>query len=66
MPEVNVVEFAEKVERLCAFLLDQLEATSDDVIVIKRLQEDAADLQAQNPTATQATLKGLADFMHRP
>lgn len=41
-------DFAERVERLCQFLLtktNQTEMNSDDVAVIRKLKEDAADFQ---------------------
>lgn len=51
MPEkqidVDVKDFARRVERLCDFLLDKIDVKdgSPDVIVIQKLKDDAADLQ---------------------
>jgi len=62
MPDqINVTEFAGRVERFCDFLLSQDNATSDDVNVIQKLKEDAANLQFQVDKTL--TLKGLDEYM---
>jgi hypothetical protein len=60
--KVDIRAFAERVERLCEFLLDQTDKDgSDDVVVIQKLQEDAADIQAENTEAL--SLSGLDNYM---
>jgi len=59
--KINVTEFAERVERFCDFLLAQDIVTSDDVNVIQKLKEDAANVQFQ--VETNITLKGLDEYM---
>lgn len=55
--------FAERVERLCDFLLQGLEADgSPDVVILQILKEDAADLQNITKNAN-ISIKGLDDFM---
>mgnify|MGYP003575378356 CR=1 FL=1 len=42
---MHVKEFAEKVERMCEFLLDKVPEGSDDRVEIIKLKEAAGDLQ---------------------
>lgn len=59
--EIN--DFASRVERLCEFLLIGMKKHgSNDVVIIQKLQEDAANLQftTSNPSLG---IDGLADFM---
>lgn len=42
---MHVKEFADKVERLCAFLLDRVPPGSEERVEIIKLKEAAADLQ---------------------
>ena len=47
--EIEIKEFAQRVERVCDFLLakasDAGETGSDDILVIEELKNDAADIQ---------------------
>jgi hypothetical protein len=61
---VEIREFAQRVERLCDFLLNQVDAENSgkpDVLVIKDLREDAADIQFNRVDITK--FDGLDDFM---
>ena len=61
---VEIREFAQRVERLCEFLLTSLDAKDSgttDVLVIKKLREDAADIQFNRSDITK--FDGLDDFM---
>lgn len=45
---VDIVEFAERVERVCDFLLDKVPKDgSADVLLLQQLKEDAANIQFQ-------------------
>lgn len=65
--EIEITDFARRVERLCDFLLSQVKGTeesgSDDIGVIKELKEDAANLQFNNVALVSNTVKGLDTFM---
>lgn len=65
MPSTRAVDiraFAERVERLCEFLLDKVDKDgSDDVVAVQKLQEEAAEIQAENVSAF--PLSGLDDYM---
>jgi|RhiMethySRZTD1v2_1073278.scaffolds.fasta_scaffold35197_13 hypothetical protein len=63
-PTVNdIVVFAERVERLCDFLLDGLEKDgSHDVLVIQKLKEDSADLQSIKKNVN-VSIEGLDNHM---
>lgn len=62
--EVNISEFAERVERLCNFFIDQAKRDgSDDIKVIQELKEDAANLQFSKEQRVTETLDGLAAYM---
>ena len=42
----DIQKFAERVERLCEFILEGVEKDgSPDVVVLQQMKEDAADLQ---------------------
>ena len=61
---LDIKEFAERVERVCDFFLDQAEKDgSDDIRVIQQLKDDAADIQA-DPAPIKRVLLGLNDYMH--
>lgn len=68
MSEVNVQTFAERVERLCDFLLSKMgEETgrigSDSQKILEDLKDDAANIQMFGARMTTKTLDGLSDFM---
>lgn len=57
----NIREFAEKVERLCDYILGGVNKDgSEDVVAIQRLKDDAADLQQ---IKRNVSIEGLSDFM---
>jgi hypothetical protein len=62
--KVEIRKFAEKVERLCDFLLSKydLKDDSSDIKVIEDLKEEAANIQFGWAAALE-TLDGLDDFM---
>ena len=66
LKQIEIKEFAKRVERLCDFLLAQVtdkeELGSEDILVIKDLKEDAADLQFDREHISH-TVKGLDSFM---
>lgn len=69
MAEVDVKKFAERVERLCDFLLDRLSEDegrtgSDDQKILEDLKDDAANLQMFGSRMSAKTLSGLHDYMH--
>ncbi len=64
----NIREFAERVERLCDFLLSKKRDEghvdgSDDIRVIQDLKEEAADIHMKGSVPTEETLEGLAAYM---
>lgn len=66
--DLNIKEFAERVERLCDYILSRLSAEqarsgSKDVMVLERMKEDAADIQFDRVSLTENTLLGLYDHM---
>jgi len=63
--EIDIQEFARRVEQVCDFLLDRIPEKdgSADIRVIQDLKEDAADLQHSTRTIGQGTLSGLKDYM---
>lgn len=68
MPQyVNITKFAERVERLCDFVLDKLKdetgRRSEDINVIKDLKEDAANIQFNRSGSASETFTGLHDYM---
>lgn len=61
---VEIRDFAQRVERLCDFLLHQVEVKDSgttDILVIKKLREDAADIQFSRVDITK--FEGLDNFM---
>jgi hypothetical protein len=66
MPTVTVndiINFAERVERLCDFLLVGVEMDgSPDVVVIQDLKKDAADLQFLKKNVN-VSIEGLDNHM---
>jgi hypothetical protein len=65
---IEIIRFAERVERLCDFLLDRLgeekqRDDSNDLKVIFDLKEEAANLQMVGGTPATETLGGLYDYM---
>lgn len=61
---VNIKDFAERVERLCDFLLDKVEKDgSDDVIELQDLKKDAADIQFIT-TNKHVSIDGLHSYIH--
>ena len=59
----DIKTFAERVERLCDFLLAGLEKDgSDDVVVLQKIKEDAADLQNISRNSN-VSIKSLSDHM---
>jgi hypothetical protein len=60
--EVDITEFARTVERLCDYLLENVEKDgSKDVVIIQELKEDAANVQVFHSKAN--LLKGLDNHM---
>jgi hypothetical protein len=59
----DVKNFAQRVERLCDFLLAGMEKDgSKDVVVVQKLKEDAADLQHITRNSN-VSIEGLDDHM---
>jgi hypothetical protein len=55
----DITEFAERVERMCEFILEGVEKDgSEDVVIIQKLKKDAADLQFIKKNAN-VTIEGL-------
>lgn len=69
MPKVvEIREFAERVERLCDFLLGKLSSENGrngtaDIVIIEQLKDDAADIHTGNVKVIAETLTGLSDYM---
>lgn len=63
---VNITKFAERVERLCDFVLKQIDPEekngSEDLKVIEDLKQDAANIQFNRSGG--GSFKGLHDFMN--
>lgn len=58
---VNVKDFAQRVERLCDYILDKTKRDgSQDLVVLQQLKEDAADLQIDD---SEFSFEGLSDYM---
>ena len=65
---IDVAEFASRVERLCDYLLNKVRDEkamdgSSDLRVIHDLRNDAADLSLGHGAPVSANLEGLSDFM---
>lgn len=59
----DIAVFAEKVERLCEFLLEGMKKDgSEDVVIIQKLQEDATDLQTITQNSN-VSIDGLSNYM---
>lgn len=64
--QVNIEEFARKVERLCEFLLSKIEQIdgSPDVKAIQDLKDNAVDIQmGSNGGVADLTITGLDAFL---
>lgn len=62
--EIDLKEFAERVERVCEFFLSQTEADgSEDRRIIEDLKEVAANIQFDQAVLKFDLLKGLSDHM---
>ena len=62
--ELDVKDFAERVERVCDFLLDKSERDgSEDRKVIEDLKNDAADIQFEKIKLNLDPLVGLSVYM---
>jgi hypothetical protein len=60
---IDIKEFAERVERVCDFLLDKVKKDgSDDIRVLQQLKDDAADIQTDEIPNIRI-LGGLDDYM---
>lgn len=62
--EIDLEDFARRVERLCDFLLDKFpfKDGSDDIVIIQKIKSDAADLQTV--ANTQVNIEGLHAYIH--
>jgi len=59
---VDIREFAERVERVCDYLLEKVNKDgSADVLVIQQLKDDAAHIQLEHQDQT--ILSGLDGFI---
>jgi hypothetical protein len=63
--QIELDDFARRVERLCDFLLDKVDTKtgSSDLRVIQDLKEDAANMQFRK-SLSDASFEGLADFVN--
>lgn len=62
--EIDIKQFAEQVERLCDFFLDRVDKDgSDDVQVVQKLKEQAAEIIFDRVHIKVDMLEGLADYM---
>lgn len=61
--QIDPREFAERVERLCDFILSQAEGRETDLNIIHKLKEDAADIQAKINSFSGISLTGLDEHM---
>ena len=62
--EVDVKGFAERVERLCDFLLDKVNLDgSDDVLELQDLKQDAANIQFSTGNKN-VSIDGLHSYIH--
>jgi hypothetical protein len=59
----DITEFAERVERMCEFILEGVEKDgSEDVVIIQKLKKDAADLQFIKKNAN-VSIEGLDAYI---
>lgn len=62
--KTDIKEFASRVERLCEFLLAKMEKNgSSDVVELQNLQDEAADIQANNTNVVSESIAGLSEYM---
>jgi hypothetical protein len=61
----DLKDFAQRVERLCDFILDRTEERngSTDLRVIEDLKQEAADIQFEQLQPATITVEGLSDYM---
>lgn len=64
--EIEIVDFAERVERLCDFFLAKHKRDgSNDLKIIQNLKEEAADIHfGRVRVVTEGSLDGLYDYMN--
>jgi hypothetical protein len=67
MSDTSVVEFARRVERMCDFFIAKYtdetgRNSSDDLIALETLKENAANFQA-NPPGVVSILEGFDNYM---
>lgn len=62
--EIDLEDFAIRVERLCDFLLDKVPFIdgSEDVQEIQKIKDEAADLQVSS--RKKITIEGLHAYLH--
>lgn len=68
MSEVDIKKFAERVERLCDFLLDKMSIEtgltgSESQKILEDLKDDAANIKMFGGRMAEKTLDGLHEFM---
>jgi hypothetical protein len=62
--KVDIKEFAERVERLCEFLLAKVDKDgSADVVTLQKLKEEATDIQVNNTNVVSESIAGLSEYM---
>jgi hypothetical protein len=63
--DIDIKEFAIRVERLCEFILDQMDEKtgSAEQILIQNLREDAANIQFNPRLYGDISLRGLDDHI---
>jgi hypothetical protein len=63
--QIDIKDFAIRVERLCEFILDQLDEKtgSPEQILIQELREDAANIQFSPRLHGDISLSGLDDHI---
>lgn len=67
LDDLDIKKFAERVERLCDFLIgkikDEGETDTNDLKVIEDIKEDAADISSNRVPISSQTIAGLRDYM---
>jgi len=62
--QVDIEDFARRVERLCDFIINKAERDgSKDIVVIQELKDDAADILTNKNLVATEMITGLSDFM---
>ena len=62
--DLDIRDFAERVERLCDFFLAKVKDDSNDKQVLMELKEEAADIHTSGVEyETASAVKGLDNFM---